>query len=649
MKRLLTLFVIAVLAILSFSCKKEKINSQEPIVYINEIKVDANYSLSLGSSTGFLPVSVNPSKASLKKNASVSCNPDDVISCHLTDKGVEIDPKKVGTTTLTITSKADEEVTASCLVTVTPAPLAPKSIEIVKEDSHFQDGALTMVAGETFQLSAKIKNVNDAVTSEYGVVWSVEEGGQYINLNTGTGEVEAKPLGGASNPTIKVKASVEGHSAIYDIVTVKILKAPTSMAITVGTSLYAFNPQNELIVKVGVEGYLYAGFQPSGSLSVINVEVSDNSVLKVNIDGDKITYKGLKVGKTANSAPYPVKLTITSQYNPNLKDEINVYVANYDFRDLKAGDWVYYCSTNGKFISKDSGRRYDGFPLTYVNDDDTRTTEPMPFPGNTVTSGGNTYKYIGVVASTGGMSDSDFMNCSHLSRCRDGSNATGLYGLKDFRKSDLPGINNSLTQHALVIRKSQSAKDVWQAKTECIATTTAKKDGLYQYQLTGESGHFAFSSEMATKLTNKWKAEYEQTGASNPPTCNYPSSGFVSFLLQKFYNNHLNDNGYRVIPVYYIEQECTDVPQLALPLSGKSTGWFVPGNNELSAIVLNAGYLNPTLLKSGYQSITDSDHFWTTLETEATEAKTFCMDIGSLYKTRDKSSFQAKILPVLYL
>ena len=154
---------------------------------------------------------------------------------------------------------------------------------------------------------------------------------------------------------------------------------------------------------------------------------------------------------------------------------------------------------------------------------------------------------------------------------------------------------------------------------------------------------------MATKLTNKWKAEYEQTGASNPPTCNYPSSGFVSFLLQKFYNNHLNDNGYRVIPVYYIEQECTDVPQLALPLSGKSTGWFVPGNNELSAIVLNAGYLNPTLLKSGYPSISDSDHFWTTLETEATEAKTFCMDIGSLYKTRDKSSFQAKILPVLYL
>lgn len=153
----------------------------------------------------------------------------------------------------------------------------------------------------------------------------------------------------------------------------------------------------------------------------------------------------------------------------------------------------------------------------------------------------------------------------------------------------------------------------WQAKTEAIATSTAKRDNIYQSQL---NGVLAFSEEQRDDINaycyedgyydsnNVWHTNYDKDGNPimiYPYDYKYCESGFVAHHLFNFYNMHLNDGGYKVLPVDNIAQQ-TGVPAFS---GAGSTGWFLPGKLEWNLVKENKGIIDSSLSRKNAGSVLD--------------------------------------------
>ena len=628
MKKLVYFALIALGVLSAGSCKK-KINPSSGKNYILTLAVDGQYSLTL-ESEGFLPVYVEPSGASLSKLAEVNCEPTGVIECSLASDGIKIKPKALGTTVLTVSSKANPEISAQCEVTVTAVPVQPSSVSIVKTDSHFTNGNLSLAAGDSFQLEAKVKNVQGAYTTEYPVKWSLTEG-ECITI-TEAGKVTAKS--GSANNTAKVKVELKDYPGIYDELVVNVLLAPTGIANFSFTGDYAPNTDGELIIKKGKTASFTYSFLPATAIQAVSVKVSDNSLLSASVSGNKITLMGVA------SSLSPVTVTVKSSYNSNASKSFKVYVFDYDKNDVKPGDYVYW--NGSKFLSKDCGLRQVSAQSIYVDASGNRADAPT-FTGTTQTGG---YNYIGVIASTSIPNDDDFMGCGFLSQCRDQTKAAELYSsaVRNFRKSKLMGLSNSPSTHALVIRKDQSTEKMhWQDNIEEIAASEDQQSGtgIYQYQLFGV---LAFSKEQAEELNPRFP-KYNYT---------YCLSGVVSHLLQLFYTNHINNSGYAVRPVNYIDSYYTDVPKLYGASSNPgTTGWFLPGDLEWSGVLLNLHLVKASLNNSASTAL--SGEYWSTCEAKYGRTTVYQYTVSNspviartdVYKERDNYKSYARAF--LYL
>lgn len=629
MKKLFYIALAALMMLPAASCKKTPQPTNE-VLYILDLSCDASYSLALSSTNGFLPVQVTPQGASLTKLGRVSCSPDDVIECVLSEQGIGITPKKIGATTLTVWFSGDENVKATCEVTVSKDPILPASVSITKTDSHFSGGILNLAAGESLQLEAKVKNVNDELTTDYPVVWSVTEGEDVISITEG-GKVTAKS--GASGDSGKVKVEVQGYP-IADVLTVKVLQAPTGMGGFTFTGNYSQNGNGEVIMKKGKTCPFMFSFTPSTAIQVPDVIVSDESILSASVSGKTITLTGVK------SSTSPVTVTVRSHYNSSVSKTLTVYVFDYDKFDVKPGDYVYW--NGSQFLSKDCGLRQVSSTNIYADASGNRKSSPT-FTGTTQSGG---YNYIGVIASTSIPNEEDFMGCGYLSQCRDKTKASELYSsyVRSFRKSNLMGLSNSPSTHALVIKKDQSTDKMhWQDNIEEIASSEDQQSGtnIYQYQL---FGILAFSQEQAAELNPRFP-KYNYT---------YCLSGVVAHLLQVFYSDHVNNSSYAVRPVKYIDSNYTDVPKLYGASSSRTTtGWFLPGDLEWSGIQWNLPLIKASL-DNGYSTAL-SGEYWSTCEAQYGRTTVFQFTVSGspviartdVYKERDNYKSYARA--VLYL
>ena len=604
MKKILYLALTVLLALAGVSCKK--VDTSGSKVFVQAISMDDKFSIALDASTGYLKVSVSPKEASLSKSCKVKCEPEGIIECALMASEVAIDPKAIGSTTLTVSSKNNSDIKAECMVTVTEHSVDPVSVSIVKTDIRFADGVLCLAEGDSYQLEAKVKNELGAVTTDFPLEWSILEGAGNIELNAETGTIKAK----ATSATAKVRVTVSGFPALSDEVSVKILSLPTSISDFYFTANYQLNPDGELILKKGKFTQFKVSFKPEGSLQTFDLSCSDYSTLKATASGNTVTLTGLASSKD------PVTVTVSSPYG--LKKQFKVYVFDYDKWDVKEGDWVF-CN-GSQFWSRDCGLRFAGTPNIYEDAAGRRSSSPKTFPGTYFEDDEDgTYYYIGVVVSTFLPKDDDFMGCSWLNQCRDGASATGLYEYRNLRKSNLCGFINSPSTHALVVEDHQlTVPLLWSAKTEMIVKTADKKDGLYQFQLvnTDAPTRFAFCENEADYMTNYYAELYEGQGWSQtPPVYTWCESGVVSHLLLQFYSNHVNDTDYRVQPVWYDALHGKVVPDIA---TGKTSGWFLPGKYEWEKTGIYLTAVNASLEKSGQPIL--SGNYWSTQELDKDRA-----------------------------
>ena len=252
------------------------------IVHLLNVSFESEcYFFTIDDAGAFIPVTVDPVSAKLSELAQVACSPNDVIDFTLTDAGINITPKKIGSTTLTIQSIANEDIKASCTVAITAVPAAPKSVAVVKTGSHFIDGNLVLGNGESFQLQASVTDVDNAVTNAYKVNWRLMTGSSYIDLSA-DGKVTAKATGLAT-----VRVEVENYPAISTTLMVKVLQAPTDISFTF-TGDYAPNANGEVVLKRGKSTSFMINVQPADAISVVNVSVANSLLINEHHSGHDI-------------------------------------------------------------------------------------------------------------------------------------------------------------------------------------------------------------------------------------------------------------------------------------------------------------------------------------------------------------------------
>ena len=633
MKRISILLAL-VCALFAFSCKKEAgADTKQTKVYnilqihLNDVYKQKGASMAVNAAPMNIPVELSattigggePPVVSMLNDVVVSVDPEGVVECSIDAEGLVLEPKTVGEATLTLSPKTLLGESVSFKVTVTEKAPEPVKVEIITTDSHFTGKTLKMLEGNSFTFSA-------VVTSDFGsalpatVKWSVVEGASYVSIDADSGKLTTKTLGtGVASATAKVRVTVDGHTDLTDEVTVVI--QPLVKSVSISTSNF-LNADNDLITKKGdIRKFRYS-VQPTGAYDDIEVVLYKGAKVSASRDGSDIV---LTMSNT--SSPSSTTVTLRSQKNPSASLSFNVFIFDYDAYDIKVGDYVY-CA-DGSFITTDCGLRYVGSNTNiYVDANGRRTNVPMG-----ILSYWSSF-YIGVIAST----QTPTLGSSVLKDCKNPSCDGNLYQYRSFYASDLPGLGFDST-HCLVVRKNYSSSTTtWQNQGEMVSFTQAKKDGIYQSQL---SRSLAFSQKSMTEgyTTSSTHGEFD----------NYNKCGFVTHLLLAFYSAHLKEEElFKVRPVLEINNYSDGVPKFSGE-SGKTTGWFLPGEAEWAEIKTNFKIVNASLSASGGTAFSTGQYFWSTEETGEKNVNVYKVVSGGLSTETKLKTETANTRAVLYL
>ncbi|MBR6346595.1 MAG: hypothetical protein IKR69_04325 [Bacteroidales bacterium] len=544
-------------------------------------------------------------------------------SGKVTAKPISENSGKSAKVKVTVTSTAGSASPLSDEVSIDIAAI----VKITIDRSGSSANVFTITAGgSSLALKAKVYNSREEEVSK-DIIWSKTAGDPKVTVDS-EGKVTAED-GATQNATIQAKVSEK--TSVYDAVLVKVVPLPAEVVLsnfsgtyTKGTSGY--DDGDNYYVKIGNKLSFKATVSPAGADQAIVVE--SHKTVSSNPGEIKITTTPVSSGTTVQieavspgNATFRVYVKSASQTKVNKMFYVNVddYVAS----DIKPGDYVYYNSSTGKFKSVDCGLRrvYSPASRGYEASDGTRSSEPRP-----LSSPGSGYDYIGILASLNLPSSDDFLRLSLLEQCR--NNTSDLCKLNTFRKSNLPGFENSSSVHALVLCKNQSEDMIFQSSTETIAQTNDKSDdGFYQYQL----------KNVVALSKNESEKGYGE----------YVKYGLLNHLLLNFYNTKLKKfNEFNVRPVAYVAT-MTNIPKLT-PGSGKrSTGWFLPGEGEWSMISSNLELVSLSLKKSGFGSLNSSMYFWLPSEYDEENAM-YGKPNGNTYQC-DKNENQFPARPMLYL
>lgn len=606
MKKLFAIFFAAV-AVLAVSCKKEKIHNKEEINYaIDKIQVTEEYQIYAEAEEGSIPVIVSPWEATLKKHAVISCDPEGVISFTAEEDAIKVKPLKVGETTLTIKPRYGDGASAECVVRVVNDPSLPASVSIVRDD-HFVNGRLELAGNDTYQLKAVIKNAAGEVTTDYEPFFnmSVYENHNLTDLQLdGAGSLTVSSPNGLGSAELYITCGVYGSPKINDHVMCDVLPIPSKIIVNF-TGKYTLNSDKELIIKKGATAPFTIATEPQNAIKHLTASSRLSAKADVTLNGESGS-----VTAGASSSAAPVTITFSSPYNSAITQNYSVYVVDYDADDVKEGDWVY--SDASRCQSVDCGLRLTGSSPMYVNEQGKRSTTPRTHPGETLSS--RSYKYIGVIVSTALPQDNDFMKLSLLKQCKSGSSAKGLYEYNFFRKSNLCGLTNSTSTHALVVKRNEVIEQKWQSKNCEVA-------GQSDNQLSRQNPpYFTFSQEQAEYWTDYYKDD-ENNPNHHEYTHNEYEGGLLSHLLMRYYSQKQSE--YQVIPVMCINNMATFQDVLKISDGISTSGWFLPADYEFTKFGLYASIVNASLNASSAAAPDATLHadgglsgnYWTTLET----------------------------------
>lgn len=621
MKKLFYIALSALMMLPAVSCKQKYDPTGGQTHYILALSCDPKYSLTKESTDGFLAVEVNPVGTPMAELAEFRCDPEGIISCSLTNTGVNITPLAIGKTTLTVSSKANSDIYAQCEVTVTKVPVLPKSVEVVKTDTHYSGGELSLGIGDNFQLEAKVKNVDNAYTTEYPVKWSLVSG-DCVTV-TEAGKVTAKS-GSTSSAVVKVE--LKDYPDISATVKVNVKKAPTGLSISY-TGAYTPNGNGEIVMKKGKTTQFVVNVQPADANPALTVSVSNSLTISASVSGNVVTVTGVSVSSTTAT------VTVSSPYNSGISKNVKFYVFEYDKNDVKPGDYVYTNGDGSQIRSADSGLR-NLTPLVYVNPSTGNIASKPTFPGTTL-PGYSNFNHIGVVVQDFLPSDNDFLGCGRFEQCRNKSNAKELYhyNVKGFRKSDLGGFTNSSSSHALVISKViRSKSKMWQEATEdkAIAICSRKANDFYLSQL---YGLLAFSDTQQADLKAYWEPDPVDPTKKVYPYADiaYVESGFVAHLLLRFFNAKQDKSDRKVLPVESIDGS-PSLPKLTFEGKLGHTGWFLPGKLEWDAVQRNRIIVGNSLSQTNAGDALGGTYYWSTEETGKSEAYVYNPGLDSNYR-----------------
>ena len=645
----LALFFALLGVVLAVSCKKDNTDEGSgfdfTMVTLNIAEGYSSVSMLITSDSQLIPVTISSSTYSgkpappvtLTENAQVSCDPKDKVECQLTAEGIVVTPKKVGKTTLTVSPKDYYGDPVTCEIDVTDTPAVPVSVSISKTGTSFSDSVLQLNEGQSYDLQATVMTDKGTASLDTKLTWTVTSGSAYISVSE-SGRVTAKALSVDDPVSAQVKVTVQENTSLFDVVDVCISPLPPEPTDIVLTGLI-LNADNEMFLKKGKEETFYVKVQPDKASQDYEVSItwsetsSAYTYLQYQTSGQEVTLQG----KLSNHKQFTV--TVKAAANQAIKKSFKVYVCDYNAGDVKPGDYVFV--KDGTFRKVDCGLRYayDGqiWTNSYQGDDDKVSGSPKSCPADGYYGTGSVF--VGVVVATGLPDEDDFMGCSHLANCRDGSNATGLYEYNTFRKSnfaDFWNISAGASYHALVVKKDQSASIQWQKNTSDGQLST------YTYTYNGTPKVYQ------SQLYNIWAFSPDEA-ASDPDSWVYKQSGFVSHLLLNFYNNHQNSPGKcEVLPVQTINGY-TDVPKIS---DGKgTTGWFLPGELEWLSIKNNFVIVNKSLTKAGSSrgAVTLSGYYWSMMEISATTVYKYqVVSTGvSRYSANKTDSYSTRA--VLYL
>ena len=669
-------------------------------VLIAQISVVGSIDIAENAATVKVPVSLEPSEASLSADAIVRCEQDGVLNYNVLSDGIEITPVKQGNAVFTISPKKGPAADASFTVHVLEKEPALVSIGINKVGDSFSGGKLILTETGSFQLEATVMNekgnasmdrrvwtlksgsgvvslgenglvtalkAGDAVVSvspasapnlkdelsisvaeistvnftatggsfENGVLplseggsvqltaivknsqgkvfntpvtWSVAEG-TCVSVDQ-TGKVSAK----ASSGTAKVKATVTAKPSVSGTASIRIVPNPQSIEIYGNPNL---NIPEEL--KKGGNTTLKVRVLPADAVQDVNVVVNvpsganNSCTLKATttVSGG---YTNIKLQASSTSDVKYREVVITSVAKSSVSASWKFYICDYYDTDLKVGDYVYYSSSTGKFVSRDSGRRCGD---SFLNDSYQMGSQPKTPP---TVSG---YSYIGVIGSTNVPSADDFLKASMLSGCADPvhKNISGL------RRSTLIGLDNNSGAHVLVVAAKHTDATVWQVSS-ADGKLVAEDTGINVYPLFPLRGTLALS-------------QYEQ---ENGHGTTYVEYGFLSYRLLKRYNGLQTNQGSKVSPVLSI---ASYTPSIEPATSGQtSTGWFLPGKGDVS-LVENAALV--ALNNSLSDPIPTDTYYWSVEEHSGNFAGSYARvkDFWDNMSDRKSKSFRARAF--LYL
>ena len=480
------------------------------------------------------------------------------------------------------------------------------TVSFTAQGGSFNSGVLPLSEGGSVQLIAIVRNSLGGAFST-PVTWRVSEG-NCVSVDQ-NGIVKAT----ASSGTASVQATVTARPAVSGTARIRIVPNPRSI------ELYG-NPDISIPeeIKKGGTMTLKVRVLPADAVQDVKVAIEaqagcDNAcklTASQNVSGG---YTNITLSASNVSDIKYRDVVITSVASPSVSLRWRFYVCDYYDSDLKVGDYVYYNSSDKKFVSRDCGRRTD---TGFLSDSYEMGTTPKTPPA---VSG---YTYIGVVATTDIPDEEDFLKASMLADCAD----PVLKNVSGFRRSSLIGLDNNKGAHVLVVAARRAETSSWQIVfgdgTPVVSDTEINVYPLYPLR-----GVLSLS-------------QYETSGYGKT----YVSYGFLAYRLLKRYNGLQNNDGKRVRPVMSV---ASYTPSIEPASSGKtSTGWFLPGRGDVS-LVEEAAVI--ALGNSQSDPMTIGEKYWMVEEDSGSFAEAFSRQKTFWDWWSERKNTSARVRAFLYL
>ena len=188
--------VLLCAAVMLASCSKDNDPEEEPIVPVSGVTIDQNTLSLVAGTTGTLVATVAPEDVTDK---TVTWATADAAIATVSDAGV-VTAVKVGTTTVTVTSKADATKKATCTVTVTKTVVNVSGVTLDKSTASIEIGKSESLVVTVAPVDATDKSVTWA-TSDAAIA-TVSDAGVVTALKAGTATITV-----ASNADATKKAT----------------------------------------------------------------------------------------------------------------------------------------------------------------------------------------------------------------------------------------------------------------------------------------------------------------------------------------------------------------------------------------------------------------------------------------------------------